>query len=312
MSMYNEEWKNEYIFYEGINPQYLKNQFLKLSKYEQRYEKDLCEMSMEELQSALTSLNIVSHQARLNYKSMINAYIDWCIKTNKTSRQTNPLRLLSAKDIASKNAYESRMIKSPEQVRELLEIAYPDRVEYPNRTLSSELIFWLFYSGVSRKDIHLLKKDSIDYDKCCIISPTQNNKIYNVFSDVVPLWKNYILVDCLEVQQDRFERTVYKPLQMNEYLFRQHTSKASPNMSYDYFKFNILKTFKQYQEETDIYLLVSIHNIIQSGYFYRLYTSQQSDEDIRNQVWREHGNIESKAYVVWNAFLEWRNYFYSV
>lgn len=311
--MYNEYQKIEYIFQQPENTQKkLTNRFKQFAKYEERYGKDLCEMSIDELKSIFPSLNIITPQTRTNVKSLISSYIDWCIYTKKTDKE-NSLKLLSIEDIASPNVFEIKMMKSPKQAQEILDIIYPEeyRNNYPNKAILNKLIFWLFYSGVPDKDIQVLKKGSIDYDKKIVHSPTQVGVIYEVFDEVLPLWEKFVDINEIEFESVGKRLGHSSKLVENDYLFRQFdNNKGNEHMQRHLFRNYLHRMFINYQKETGIYLLVSMSNMTLSGYFYRLYISGKTDKQIRKEIYTLNGSNKNKASSMFGNYKEWRRYFY--
>ncbi len=316
MTMYNESQKLEYIAYAEKNEKILTNRFKQFGKYEELYKKDLCEMNIDELKSVFSALNIVTPLTRLNTKSLINGYIDWCIRNHKTNKP-NALKLLLTDDILSTNALETKMLKSPEQVRVILEKAYgkDDNNIYPNKIVLSKLIVWLFYSGISENDLQELKKDSIDYNRKIVYSPTQVNVVYEVFEEVIPLWQQFVNLNEIEFTGVRGSTSRVHTLIDNEYLFRQfETNKINKHehMQPHVFRSYLRNVFVKYQEETGIHLLVSISNMALSGYFYRLYISEKFDIEIKEEIFELNGTNNIKATSMFDNFLEWRKYFYDI
>lgn len=314
ISMYNEQQKLEYISQEKTNEKILTSRFKQFAQHEESHNKDLCEMSVDELKSVFAALNIVTPQTRLNTKSLISGYIDWCIQTKKTNKE-NALKLLSVNDIASPNAIKMKMLESPIQVEKVLNTIFSSEYcrDYPNKAILSKLIFWLFYSGVPEMDIQVLKKNSIIYDKKIIISPTQNNAIYyEVFDEVIPLWKAFVNIDEIEYEAvgKGFGRS--NKLVNNDYLFRQFDNKKADDehIQAHVFRSYLRRMFVNYQEETGIYLLVSATNMSLSSFFYRLYISGKTDKQIRKEISTLCDGNRNKASGMFRNFLEWRSCFY--
>ncbi len=310
--MYNKPWKKEYISQEKTNEIALSALFKRIGVYEERYGKDLCEMNLEELKSVFIALNIISNQTKLSFKSMMIGYIDWCISTNKTSRE-NALRLLNVNEIVSPNAIETGMIKSPEEVSEILEKAYPQdyRTLFPNKAVLSQLIFWLLYSGLKDDEISLLKKDDLDIENKTIKSPSRENITHRAFNEVVPLWERFMDIDTIEFEAIGRGAGRVNKLVNNDYLFRYFGNKVGEEHINRQVVRDYLHTlFVKYQEATGMHKMVSITNMGTSGYFYRLMMSARSDEDVKNIMLNFYGSNKGKAYSQFNNYRDWRRYYF--
>jgi len=282
--MYNEDQKLEYISFEATNSRTLTRYFNRIAPREEFYDKDIADMSEEELKESLLSLNIRSITSKGHLISLIRAYINWCIENKKTENK-NVAYNIKPEDIDSKHAIKIQMLRSPEQIRYILNTVYnPDIYKYTNRAIQNKLVFWLIYCGLRITELSSLKKTDINYDKKIVINPVNRNAHYDINDEVVFLWERQTKQTYIEKGGVHNKNDVYYyELIENDFLFRPikgNNTDTERKYSVSLLASIIIVIFRDYYEQTSEKLRISPENIRLSGAFYKLYLREINGEQI--------------------------------
>lgn len=280
--MYNSSQKEEYIAHEMINATTIRQYFLRISPIESLFEKDIADMNVEELKAALTSLNVRSLLGRRHLLNIMRGYVGWAIYNKKTANE-NKIDNIKPEDISSNYAVRTQMLKSPEQVENILNIvAEKDYDGEPNREIRDRLVYWLLYSGMNLEELNLLKKTDINFETKTVVSPVNSEKVYEINDTIAELWKEFASIFYIEDARGRTNELVD-----SDYLFRPLVRKNMENTR----TFGVIQLggitkniSKKYYEITGEYIMISPMNIQISGNFYRLYLLEESGIDITADV----------------------------
>ena len=315
-AMFNPTQKKEYIEYENKNEVPLTNYFARIYKGEIKYDKDISDMSKEELIDTLCMLNIRREETRNHLLSLLRGYIKWTKLMDKTDNDS-PIDQLTGENIGRIDTLASQMIKSPEQIEEILSIVIDNGKSYqnqPNRASRDKLVFWLIYSGLRISDLMELQKTDIDYENKLVYCKkvydsvdNDGNKItrykdkeYEVNDSILYLWREYVSVDCLEHSGVIEEYGLVN----NDFLFRAVESIRYPYAEveaehltrdvqpYNSFSMILKKIFKIYSGITGEKMDVKPDSLKCSGVFYRTYAKEKGGEKYSLEILAKNLGLE--------------------
>ena len=98
--MYNREIKEQFLAeYDGNRVIGARPNLELISVYEERLQKDLAEMSLDEVTEAISGLNIGTYKTAAGVQSFIRSYVKWCDQFCKFKNVNVELCSISADDI---------------------------------------------------------------------------------------------------------------------------------------------------------------------------------------------------------------------
>ena len=299
--LYNESDKREYIEFESKNSDAIRRYFQRIHEKEKEYQKDIYDMSREELLDTITSLNIRREESRSHFISLMRGYITWARLYEKTKNE-NHINNITPESINSHGIIKIQMLKNPEQLQEILNNRL-DFVDYENRSKRDALIVWLLYCGLELEEIQVLAKDSLDYNSKIIT--TRTGKKITADDKIAGLWEHCAKMDYLEKKNNRAAAAVRKfdvseyikqYLAENNYLFRPVSTNYYSN---DFIPLATLRAciYNIFQDDSSGEKnnpKISPSNIRNSGIFYRLYMLESSGVEITPAVVAENFYIDYK------------------
>ena len=224
--MYNNDLKEKYIQTiksKGSINNYIRT-FNKVSEFENKYNKDVCTMSKEELSEVINELSAIrSGEENKGYRiQCLENYIMWCVSNNVDGATEN---IYDVSANPNKKIRQS-MIKNPNQLNIILDILF-NQVHKNTIDNIYRGAVWLIYSGINKSNINYLTRDSINFDKKEI---NFNNNIYELYEEsedsirscidmtefnvINPLYKNKNRID-IRCDGESITRTISGELNIN-------------------------------------------------------------------------------------------------
>jgi len=303
--MFNEKQKQDYINYEGVNSITLEQYFKRIAPMERQYNKDITDMDADELKGTLSSLNIRREESRGHCISLLRGYINYMKLIGKTDN-SSAINSITPESIPADNAIKSEMIKSADQLKEILDAAA--RYEYQdNRSIRDKLVMWLLYLGLTIEELRHLRKNALNDDGIVTTSvkKAKNDTVsivtkkYKADENVLALWEECANMTFIEKDGSKYgKHAVNYELVDNEYMFRPiiGQKKAGTDLqqpcNVTFFASIVAKIFKNYFELTGNNILVSPLNMRNSGIFYRLNLEEANGKEITPEVIAEEFDIE--------------------
>jgi len=290
--MYNPEQKQEYIDSETNEKirASLKRYFVRVESGETKYDKDIANMSFDELKETIESLGIRREESRGHLLSLLRGYVNWAVLNGKANNSV-AINSITAESIDSQELIRKTMIKDPEHLKLVLDSAM-DREDYANRSMRDELIFWLLYCGMTLEEILPLKKNDLNAEKKTIT--LENERYYDANDEVLRLWPHVSNITFIEKKNGKGNVEEYTEYELvdNDYLFRSiRGSKAdeSRKCSISMFRSILLNALKG-KDKT-----IPARNIKYSGIFYKIYLLESSGTKITPDIIAKHFWIDSKS-----------------
>lgn len=286
--MYNEALKKQYISTED-SQQYqaaLTRYFMRIASKEKEYGKDLVEMNLEQLLDTLKSLDVRREATRGHLISLLRGYYNWVKLNRKDIEVDDALSSIMPSSIGSDDTVKNSMIKDPEHLKSILDNGL-DR-DYENKSMVTELLFWLVYCGIDFEKIPALEKNNINYETN-IVRVTDEISC-EITDEIAALWNVVAELTYIEKRNGKAASAKNRPstefskvaLMNNNYLFRpivgnkgDSRTQASPNW--------LRKLHSGVFEYSDT-KIIPFRNIKYSGIFHKLYLLEKAGNVISNEL----------------------------
>lgn len=324
--MYNSTQKHEFLNTIVNDNSYKAYQrvFGTIEDMEEKFGKDVCDMSVDEILVVLdlkTGVRITNTEQTM---SLLRSYTNWCIQNGKTTSENN-FDKITASEIDRSRSFRAKYVKSPEEFEEMVKVVYNEGYDYnPGTEKAKELSVRLVYEGLEDKEIVLLKKDDVDYEKKTIKSPLYDDVVYSVSDKILSLCEYCSEQEVVEFPSKqgviRKER-----LCQNDYVLRQRIGTLRGNPEDRAINASAVSRWvkdfcNSYVESTGNYRKISVgklresrmlYNIHESGKGFEVYFNCKirSDMKMRNPELSER-NIQDKMRVLGNSFKLFEETFY--
>lgn len=175
--MYNENLKLKFV--STIENQHSQeiclSTFKRVNKYEDMFEKDICEMSKSEISEVLNNLVLI-RGGTTNKGSQINIlenYVKWCIENNIDNSNENIFNVV----IDPSEKIKEVMVKNPEQLDFILNAVFKP---VNKNTIDNvyRCAIWLLYSGIKKDDLSNIKEEHFDLKNMRINYESKTYKLY--------------------------------------------------------------------------------------------------------------------------------------
>lgn len=189
--MFNESLKCLFMK-EVISGKDVESMFNKSQPYEEKYGKDLCAFTQDELQEyANNELGIMGSTRQTRF-SILRKYIDWCDE-KKIPGVCNVVGDIDQKDYTR---IRDSMVSSPAHLGKVLDTVFrdPDQHTIDN---AYRTFLWLAFSGVLVSDVTNVKAGDVDFSRMEIRFSQQR----------VPIYRESVIAmkDCVDLSQFRKE-----------------------------------------------------------------------------------------------------------
>lgn len=283
--MYNEDIKRRFI--EGIeSPELakkLRERLDKLSDLENKYGKDISEMTLEESINVANSIEFYEATTLEVWVSSVRKYVEWC-KDNNTIGYCGGFLQLSVKDI-DPSIFMSKLFFRDEQdlLRSILKVrefndGYPEVI--------SMVLAW---AGLTFSQILDLKDDGIDLESRTI-KDTSGEILATGLSDwVCENIHQYIRTDSGSRSNGTTTYEVIKDKTYDYFVKRFCTTNAKnygERLTYSQLSSAIFKMGNQY-ESLGYPPRFTVINVKRSGALYRVWLLEQGGVDIEDKKNRE-------------------------
>lgn len=286
--MYNAKQKEQFlstISNENTYKTYITS-FNKVEEVETTLGKDVADMSLEEVLTVLDVSSGKSVFSARTHRSLLEKYVDWCIRNGKSVLGENNFSKISSNAIDTSQSFRESHVGSGEEMEEIFKNSLYAEQYFNESEMDDirELVVRLLYEGMERGEIQALEICHIDFDNHMIHSPLYDCIDYQVSDRILELAKK-----CYEMTEIGFARgnnSVAKlQLCQNDHIIRPRVSKYRPK-DYDggvsnnfiWKKVNEINT--RYAEETGNYKNLTESTVADSKKYYDYYKSGESDEFI--------------------------------
>ena len=278
------------------------NTFIRLSiECESMFNKDLYEMTSDELSVSLSMLDITSYSTLRQIMSFIIDYIDWCQATRITAITNNSARNVEIYDIDIKKSLLKSFIKDEQSLIEVIETVYD-----LNDLSYMPVVLCLFWMGFDVANLFELKDSDVDLSSGFVKFKKRKFKIPNTFIEV---FKKYLSVDEGSSQiYDSKHRTKYKE-KTDKYIKRIC---FEPNKIFEkpinriVINSQLMNFRRKYFEETQANVDYGSSSIRLSGKFFRIYQFEKQGRQL--DLKKELGGKTNSATIISDEIQRYRVY----
>lgn len=177
--MYNRDIKEQFLSeYDGNRVIGARPNFELIGAYEEKFQKDLAEMSFDEAVETISNLNIGTYKTAAGVQSFIRSYVKWCDQFSKFKNINLELCSISADDIdCSKRLYELVFRSEDELIKELGSVR-PFDEGYPETI--AVLLTWV---GVKQNEIASVRASDVNLEKQWVY--IRDRDLFAKFSDKI-------------------------------------------------------------------------------------------------------------------------------
>lgn len=254
-------------------------------KIEPLFNKDLCELSADELIAGMSDMGYRTRRTVRNEMGAILKYLGWCNKSGYYVPDFSNLQRVRADDIAIKRGMMTKLISSPAELREIINI-----VKSKDDINTDSVVLCLHWLGLTFEEICNLKSADVD-----LINNSIKNSHFGeikIPDELIDIFKNYATTESVVCGKREFfaDQTEY-------FLHRFVLPKAlNGEKIVDQRILVIVNSFKkEYERITGKTLQISGSNMFMSGVCWRLLQRENNGEDVNDKVISYEARTETPA-----------------
>lgn len=271
--MYNEEQKNRFLSNHTTSAHTAKSAsviFNALAHYEELYDKDLCAMSVEELQPVVNDILGPRSQTKQTALSVLREYVAWCV-VNKCPGACDSIKYV---DLLGLDKLRRRLVANPLQLQNYFDTVFRD-VEEERIDIVYRCWFWMGYGGIGEADALLVEDKDVDLNNLVI---RWKDREYPIYKEAVPAFRSAVTLKTFfhdhQHYQSNMERvpgnTILRGVKTNA---RLSTLRSS-----------ISRQLAQAVIEKKTKLRLSYSRAVLSGLLYRIYEKERAGVVAENNV----------------------------
>lgn len=300
--MYNPTLKQEYIA-QTLTDHYAimraQKVFKSIASVETALEKDVAEMSPEEIDLVKKCFNTKSYLGMDAKCRDLRKYLMWSLENKKTSRKTLALTFWSRNYDVSDFCHVS-MFGSPEDLAEFLSVSFsPPEDENPE--ILHMVSIWFMYAGIYPSEVYFVKKNQVDSFRMQI---TTKDRIFSIPTEAQKTLQIYENLKCYYYTlKDGSGRVVQK--RASEYYLVSLKDVAQQSSGKNMGAI-LLKKSKYYAEVMQKKKRVVSTDVYLSGWFWRTYQNELKtgvvDLDATRGIEPENSHLATqylKDYATW-------------
>lgn len=258
--MYNEDRKKEFLSVSKRGYAYGESIFNSTKSAEIEADKDVCEMTLEELQPIVNERFGLRARSNRNAILFLQSYVQWCEENGyDTSKDVYVLK------ISTEEKIRKEMVGSPKHLESVLDQAF-DKVSELTVDCLSRAFLWFAFSGLSEEEAINLRVQDINFKTMTIDVGGQSFEIYRESLSALQEVCNSTVFRYYNRNYAKELQGQYRKRHESDWVFR---SIRSAHMSLSSVKTSI---FRKLQESN-----VEIHysSVRLSGLFYRTYEMER-------------------------------------
>lgn len=268
----NADRKEEFIKslnYSESSEKIVKRLFKKIQEVESVYNKDIAEMSLEELVQCVGKICGVKTNTVAKAVGHIRAYAAWCINNGFPANKD----ILTFKNYNDVRAYEfsKSMVCSPLDLKQKLnQIYYPP--EYKTTHCVSRTYFWLLFMGLLPEECIKIQTTDVNLEAREIVFSGIHYKIYiESVEDFKVCCNETELIAKVRLSLSRFKDKKRKRLEGSTQLLRLGDVATVKKM-----ELKACRTYKENYVGEGNYCNLTSKRTLESGMYYRAYVKEVS------------------------------------
>ena len=273
--MYNQEIKEQFLAeYDGNRVISARPNLELISEYEERLQKDLAEMSFDEVVESVSGLNIGTYKTAAGIQSFIRSYVKWCDQFHKFKKVNLDLCSISADDIDCSKRIRELFFQSEDELIKELSSVRPFDEGYPE-TIAT-LLTWI---GVKQSDIASIKISNVNLEKQWVYVPDRN--LFVSFSDkIADIFRIYEKTKVGYRSSGGDSRPVFRDDSHDRYV-RKYLPKGKSSDPFTSVQIkHITHHLNTVYVERDNPPKFTGSNVLMSGALYRVWQLEQSGVDV--------------------------------
>lgn len=246
--------------------------FLALSSFEDKYGKDVCEFSKEEVNESFGEILGFRASSKRSRLSIVKSYLEWCEKQGYvvTSKQ------FIDKDSFSNDKFRRQSVANPSHLHRYMNMIYEKESE---NTVDNthRCMLWMAYAGIGESDAYNVSVDDVNMDELII---RVGNDEYPIYREAIPAFRACVNNTEFVYKHPKYaaDVVVYRTRINGNRLIRGFSTTSITTLRVDLTK---RQKVKKYASESDLNdplmdLSISYYRVWLSGLFYRMYEAERS------------------------------------
>lgn len=177
--MYNREIKDRFLDeYDGNRKLGARSILEKIGEHEEFLQKDLAEMSFDEVINAIKSLDIGTYSTAFGVKTFIKSYVEWCDRSTSFKNINLELCSIDVDDVDCSRRLSQLVFKNEDELIKELGSVRPFDEGYPE-TIAT-LLTWI---GVKQSEIASIRMSDVNLEKQWVYVPDRD--LFAKFSEKI-------------------------------------------------------------------------------------------------------------------------------
>ena len=249
--------------------------FIKISEYEQKFNKNIYEMTDDEVTETVNNITGMNIRGKKTQICLIRRYVSWCCDNHIPGAH-----MIIKNDYNGIEKITTRTVRNPMHMDLYLNSVFRPVEE---RTIDNiyRMVLWMAYSGMPSRYVCNVDVDDISFDDMSISADGNN---YPIYREALPVFKSCV----------RDVSFVYKhPLHDDMEIQRVVSTKVARgfrDITYESIKSIISRRIKEAVRNGKTDIELSYYRATISGLFYRTYEKEMSgikidiEEESKNYI----------------------------
>lgn len=193
--MFNESLKNKFInsTRKGNDVSSL---FVSSQPYEEKYGKDLCQFSQDELQDFVNHCLGVMESTKRSRLMLVRQYIKWC-SDNGIPNVSEVIGEITTNDTSR---IKETMVSSPEHLNSVMDTVFRKVDEHTIDNVY-RCFLWMAFAGIPQCDVMKITSANVDFKEMEIV---YNGNSFPIYKEAVS-----VIRDCAELEQFIYDHREY-------------------------------------------------------------------------------------------------------
>lgn len=273
--MYNADRKNRFIAESGISSKtgWAESVFNNTAIVESKLDKDIAEMTADEVGMAIISNDVMSATTTTNRIPLIVRYKKWCADQGFKSV------LIQSGDVQVdvSDGIRSTMVYSPSRLLEILEQAFPDdgRKNTPRCVYRSYM--WFAFSGLRPVEAVDVRIRDVDLRRRLV---SYNHRWYRIFEQSIPDIRTACELTVFEKPTPKGNKIMVRPREDSDRVLRGWSHSSGQRSPEHYVRHTLRTTIQSAFDEAGL-KGVSAQKVRKSGIFYDMLGREMKGLDVK-------------------------------
>lgn len=265
--MYNEEQKQKFIsgYTKSLHTaEVASGIFEAISPYEETHEKDLCAMSVDELQPIVDNVLGLRISSKWMGITILREYSRWCMASNIPDAKDS----IANVSLLGLEKIRTQMVSSPLHLQKYLsEVFDPEEDETIDNIY--RCFFWFGYAGIPEEDTLQIKNGDIDFAGLTI---RYGEDELPIFREAIPAFRNAVQLSAFQYKHPNYSKTVVRDRVHGDTVMRGIKANVQILTIRSTLSKRLTEAFKKGKTKQQL----SFYRIWLSGLFYRMYELERA------------------------------------